>query len=169
MEEKFALRRATEQDVTCLSVLSIKVWLATYAKDGVKPEYADFVVQNFNTELFLQDIHSPNKTVFVAEQGGILQAYLLANKQSRYQDQSKFGYEIERLYVDTQFKGLGIGKALLKRCQNELGPKFWLYTWVENDANDFYKHLGLANIGQLTFDFHGVEIHNWIYSSVKLA
>ncbi|WP_240721970.1 GNAT family N-acetyltransferase [Pseudoalteromonas phenolica] len=169
MKAETIIRKALEQDITCLSVLSSKVWLATYAKEGVKPEYANFVVHNFNTESFLQDINSLNKTILVAEQEGILQGYLLANRQSHYQDQSKFGYEIERLYIDTQFKGQGIGKALLQRCQNELGPKFWLYTWVENDANDFYKHLGLINIGQLTFDFHGVKIQNWVYTSVKLA
>ncbi|ALO41712.1 GNAT family N-acetyltransferase [Pseudoalteromonas phenolica] len=169
MKAETIIRKAREQDVPCLSVLSSKVWLATYAKEGVKPEYADFVVNNFNTESFLQDINSLDKTILVAEQEGILQGYLLANKQSHYQGQSEFGYEIDRLYVDAQFKGLGIGKALLQRCQNELGPKFWLYTWVENDANDFYKHLGLTNIGQLTFDFHGVKIQNWVYSSVRLA
>jgi len=169
MKAETIIRKALEQDITCLSVLSSKVWLATYAKEGVKPEYADFVVDNFKTESFLQDINSQNKTILVAEQEGILQGYLLANKQNHYRDQSKFGYEIERLYVDAQFKGQGIGKALLKRCQNELGHEFWLYTWVENDANGFYKHLGLMNVGQLTFDFHGVKIQNWVYSSVKLA
>ncbi|MFY8299592.1 GNAT family N-acetyltransferase [Pseudoalteromonas sp. SS15] len=116
MKAETNIRKASEQDITCLSVLSSKVWLATYAKEGVKSEYADFVVHNFNTGSILQDINSPNKTVLVAEQEGILQGYLLANRQSNYKDQSKFGYEIERLYVDAQFKGQGIGKALLQRC-----------------------------------------------------
>ena len=168
MKASLNMRGATHHDATTLAVLSIKVWLATYAKEGVKAEYADFVINTFNTSSILNDINNPEKIILVAEQEGVLQGYLLANKQNHYRDQSKFGYEIERLYVDAQFKGQGIGKALLKRCQNELGPEFWLYTWVENDANDFYKHLGLANIGQLTFDFHGIEIHNWVYSSTQL-
>jgi len=169
MRASINMRGATHHDATTLSVLSIQVWLATYAKEGVKAEYADFVINTFNTSSILNDINNPEKIILVAEQEGVLQGYLLANKKSQYQGQPEFGYEVERLYVDAQFKGQGIGKALLKRCQNELGTNFWLYTWVENDANDFYKHLGLINIGQLTFDFHGVKIQNWVYTSVKLA
>jgi len=169
MKVSINIRDATHHDATTLAVLSIQVWLTTYAKEGVKTEYADFVINTFNTSSILNDINNPEKIILVAEQAGVLQGYLLANKKSYYQGQPEFGYEVERLYVDAQFKGRGIGKALLQRCQNELGPKFWLYTWVENDANGFYKNLGLTNIGQLTFDFHGVKIQNWVYSSVRLA
>lgn len=98
----------------------------------------------------------------------MLQGYLLANKKSYYQGQPEFGYEVERLYVDAKFKGLGIVKALVQRVQKEFGSNFWLYTWVENDANGFYLHLGLSNIGQFVFNFHGAKIHNWVYSSTNL-
>ena len=168
MKASINMRGATHYDATTLAVLSIKVWLATYAKEGIKAEYADFVINTFNTSSILNDINNPEKIMLVAEQDGVLQGYLLANKKSHYQGQPEFGYEVERLYVDAQFKGQCIGKSLLKRCQNELGSNFWLYTWVENDANGFYQHLGLSNIGQFVFNFHGAKIHNWVYSSTQL-
>lgn len=168
MKASINFRTATHHDAATLTVLSIQVWLTTYAKEGVKAEYADFVMNTFNTRGMLDDINNPEKIILVAEQAGVLQGYLLANKKSHYQGQPEYGYEVERLYVDAKFKGLGIGKALLQKVQKEFGSNFWLYTWVENDANSFYQHIGLSNIGQFVFNFHDAKIHNWVYSSTNL-
>ncbi len=47
--------------------------------------------------------------------------------------------------------------------EEKLGKRFWLYTWVENESNNFYKHLGFKFIGKLNFDFFDSIIENNVY------
>ena len=38
------VREATKDDCAKLALLSIRVWLDTYAQEGIKTEYADYPV-----------------------------------------------------------------------------------------------------------------------------
>ncbi len=83
---------------------------------------------------------------------------------SHYQSANN-GFELEKLYIDTRFKGQGLGKQLLTAVEHEFGNVYWLYTWVENESNGFYLHLGFRKIGKLNFEFAGTQIENNVYQS----
>ncbi|EPW6767486.1 N-acetyltransferase family protein, partial [Vibrio vulnificus] len=158
------VREATKDDCVKLAALSIKVWLDTYAREGIKTEYAEYVLSTFTATYFLEILDTIKYRVFVSEEQEVIQGYVMVNLESHYQTSSN-GFEVEKLYVDNTFKGKGLGRKLLNEVENQLGNKYWLYTWVENESNGFYEHLGLSRIGLLTFEFAGASIENNVYQS----
>ncbi|MDN3617281.1 GNAT family N-acetyltransferase [Vibrio gallaecicus] len=158
------VREATKDDCVKLAALSIKVWLDTYAREGIKTEYAEYVLSTFTATYFFEILDTTKYRVFVSEEQEVIQGYVMVNLESHYQTSGN-GFEVEKLYVDNTFKGKGLGRKLLNEVENQLGNKYWLYTWVENESNGFYEHLGLSRIGLLTFEFAGASIENNVYQS----
>jgi len=54
---------------------------------------------------------------------------------------------------------------LLNEVEKKFGKTYWLYTWIENESNGFYEHLGFKRVGLLTFEFSGNLIENNVYQS----
>ncbi|MGF1708979.1 GNAT family N-acetyltransferase [Vibrio kagoshimensis] len=158
------VREATKDDCAKLAVLSIKVWLDTYAREGIKSEYAEYVLSTFTATYFSEILNTPKYRVFVSEEHDVIQGYAMVNLESHYQT-SNNGFEVEKLYIDNTFKGKGLGRKLLSEVENQFGNKYWLYTWVENESNGFYEHLRFNRIGLLTFEFAGALIENNVYQS----
>ena len=52
------VREATKDDCAKLAVLSIRVWLDTYAQEGIKTEYADYVLSTFTADYFLEILNN---------------------------------------------------------------------------------------------------------------
>ena len=160
------VREATKDDCAKLALLSIRVWLDTYAQEGIKTEYADYVLSTFTADYFLEILHNTKYRVLVSEENEILHGYVMVNLESNYQTPES-GFEVEKLYVDNLFKGKGVGKKLLKSMEDQFGRQYWLYTWVKNESNGFYEHLGFSRIGYLTFEFFGALIENNVYQSAS--
>ncbi|PMK08139.1 GNAT family N-acetyltransferase [Vibrio splendidus] len=160
------VREATKDDCVKLAALSIKVWLDTYAREGVKTEYAEYALPTFTAAYFFEILNTTKYRVFVSEENEVIQGYVMVNLESHYQTSGN-GFEVDKLYVDNIFKGKGkgIGRKLLNGIENQFGNKYWLYTWVENESNGFYEHLGFSRIGLLTFEFSGSLIENNVYQS----
>ncbi|KAB0470724.1 GNAT family N-acetyltransferase [Vibrio chagasii] len=160
------VREATKDDCAKLALLSIRVWLDTYAQEGIKTEYADYVLSTFTADYFLEILNNTKYRVLVSEENEILHGYVMVNLESNYQTPES-GFEVEKLYVDNLFKGKGVGKKLLKSMEDQFGRQYWLYTWVNNESNGFYEHLGFSRIGSLTFEFFGALIENNVYQSAS--
>ena len=156
------IRVAETNDCLSIAALSIKVWLQTYAKTGIRREFADFALSTFTEEYFLERISHPDYRLLVCVDEDVIQGYALINLTSHFQTADN-GFEVEKLYVDSCFQGQGIGTALLQQVAEQFGATFWLYTWVENASNDFYQSLGMSHIGKLTFDFHQWQIDNNVW------
>ncbi|RRS09373.1 N-acetyltransferase [Pseudoalteromonas sp. J010] len=160
----FQIRPARPCDAASLAALSIQVWLDTYALEGVKQEYADYALTTFTQAYFLALLQRDEISIYVAEHDGAIQGYIQANRSSQYGDQD-LGFEIEKLYVLRRWHGKGAGSQLITAACADLGEKYWLYTWVENESNQFYQKLGLAHCGQFDFSFNGKVIANHVYTS----
>ena len=158
------IREATKNDCTQLAVLSIKVWLDTYAKEGIKDKYAQYVLSTFTPSYFIELLNNPKYHLLVSEENQALQGYVLLNFESYYESPLS-GFEVEKLYVDSSSKSRGFGRKLLKEVENRFGKQYWLYTWVENESNGFYEHLGFKKIGLYSFEFAGAKIDNYVYQS----
>ncbi|WP_258184254.1 GNAT family N-acetyltransferase [Vibrio splendidus] len=141
------VREATKDDCVKLAALSIKVWLDTYAREGIKTEYAEYVLSTFTATYFLEILDTIKYRVFVSEEQEVIQGYVMVNLESHYQTSSN-GFEVEKLYVDNTFKGKGLGRKLLNEVENQFGNKYWLYTWVENESNGFYELICTINTGR---------------------
>ncbi|KIT27421.1 GCN5 family acetyltransferase, partial [Vibrio parahaemolyticus VP766] len=158
------VREATKDDCVKLAALSIKVWLDTYAREGIKTQYAEYALSTFTETYFFEIMNMTKYRVFVSEEHEVLQGYVMVNLKSHYQTPSN-GFEVEKLYIDNTFRGKGLGRKLLNEVENQFGNKYWLYTWVENESNGFYEHLGFSRVGLLTFKFAEALIENNVYQS----
>ncbi|PAY01797.1 GNAT family N-acetyltransferase [Pseudoalteromonas sp. HM-SA03] len=158
------IRPAVPSDAVALAAISIQVWLDTYAQKGIRHEHAQFALETFSSAYFLERIEKPEFSIFVSEQNGHLLGFILTNHNSGYNNEN-YGYEIEKLYVLRHFQGQGVGSRLLNYASIKLGSCFWLYTWVENQANLFYEKHGLTNVGKFTFTFCEWEIENNVFRS----
>lgn len=156
------VRIAKAEDCINIAALSIQVWLDTYAVEGIRTQYSSYVLSNFTEDYFLSLLDNIDYRLLVSESDDVLQGFVLVNLTSHFEDANN-GFEIEKLYVHDKFKGQGIGRQLLSEVERNIGENFWLYTWVENESNEFYKHLGFHQIGQLNFEFSGHLIENNVY------
>ena len=104
--------------------------------------------QQFRTALFCE-----NPTVFAhiaqTQSGEIAGFALWFRNFSTWQ--GKHGIYLEDLYVRPQFRGSGIGQALMAElaalCESEGYPRFewWVLDWNES-ARDVYHHLGAESL-----------------------
>ncbi|KAF7781663.1 hypothetical protein PRUB_b0962 [Pseudoalteromonas rubra] len=156
------IRSATVQDCQKLAQLSAEVWLDTYATDGIRSEYLEYVNSTFTVSYFQSLLEQEDHRLFVGERSGLLQGYIQLNLASHYQTPHN-GYEIDKLYVHKSCQGTGVGRALLRHTARQFGTPIWLYTWTENAANQFYHRLGAKQIGTLSFEAFGNTINNNVY------
>lgn len=122
------IQKASKRDSLNLTVLSIPVWLHTYAASGIRNKISRFVLDTFTQTYFEKTIQNSNYHILVAIKDDHLVGYIRAHFTSHWQEASN-GYEIEKLYVQENFQGIGIGKRLLTEISTQCGGTFWLTTW----------------------------------------
>ncbi|MGB3122219.1 MAG: GNAT family N-acetyltransferase, partial [Pseudomonas sp.] len=71
--------------------------------------------------------------------------------------------ELQRLYIQERFTGLGIGQQLLQAAEHHAARQgaslLWATVWVGNErALGFYPRRGYAALGEPTYTFQG-ETH----------
>ena len=157
------IRVAQKEDCINLAVLSSQVWLETYAVEGIRTECTKYVTETFTESYFLDRLNNPNYRLLISVTVGRLQGFVLVNLASRFEGELN-GYEIEKLYVHRDFQGQGLGRKFIFEVGLRFGKSFWLYTWVKNESNAFYKHLGFKHTGQLNFEFENTLIENNVFT-----
>ena len=159
------LRNAEPTDALCLGVLATQVFLDTYATAGIRPGIAREVLAAFSTEAVQARIADAMQQVRVAEFDGHLVGFtalrwaapqpLVAERVAeRVADQDLV--ELDKLYVQERFTGLGVGSLLLRDAEALAAAAgathLWLTPWVGNlRALQFYRHHGYADHGKTLY------------------
>jgi len=154
----FEIREAVAADAGNLAVLSIQVWLDTYALEGINDVVSDFVLTQFTTDKLRALVEQPGMDLLVAVAGDSLVGYIAVNQQAQ-SEQGDYGFEIDTFYIQRRYQGKGLGRRLLAEVRQRFGDRFWLTTWVYNDpAIAFYQRYGFVDKGQAWFELDG-ELH----------
>ncbi len=158
------IRKATQDDCVNLAVLSLQVWLHTYANQGIRTKISNYVLSTY-TENYYQDLlNKPDCPIWVYIKDEHLVGFISVDLSSDF-GESLSGYEVTTLYVSEHFHGQGIGKKLLEKVKCQYGTPLWLSTWIENEkAIKFYRKEGFEIIGELNFDLDGEEHENHVLS-----
>jgi len=165
---KISIRNAALDDAVNITVLKQQVWISTYAVEGIRQEFSDYVLSEFTVENERQNLHDLNVQIVVAMQGRHLIGCAEFNlKPSSPNDTMAACPELTVLYVLERFVGRGVGQQLLDSALIELKTMgfghVWLTVYHENErANCFYNKNGFHQIGEAFFEMDGNQYKNWI-------
>ena len=133
------VRTATSDDVEAARALTNRSWLTTYAPLIGEETTRDIIETRHAATLFADQAANPHNTFLVASRANQIVGHCYAYpKQGTY---------IERLHVEPDLKGNGIGRAMLAHveAQHEPGSRIWLEVLKGNDnAVTFYKRTGFT-------------------------
>ena len=159
------LKQCTINDFDVLRELSIRTYYETFAHLNTPEDMAAYLEDAFNVEKFEKELHDPNSTFYFLYCNEQIAGYLKLNEASSQTDINDVdALEIERIYVERNFQGEGLGRYLMEQAiaiASERKKKFaWLGVWEKNEkAIRFYKKNGFYEIGTHTFVM-GEDVQN---------
>jgi len=162
------IRQATMADSKNLTILKQQVWVATYAVEGIRQEFSDYLLQEFTLEKTEKSIQNSLKITLLAETHCHLIGCVEISLDTQCQVPSIAGQpEISILYVLEAFIGKGTGKLLLNEAFKTIKKlKFnstWLTVYFKNTrALSFYLKNGFTQTGTTFFELGENKYENKI-------
>lgn len=161
------IRRATKEDVLNLSVLKKQVFISTYAIDGIRKDFSEYITSEFSEENLQENLKDENRIVLVAEQNDFLIGCAEIEINNRCNETKDNSPELTVLYVFEHAKGKGIGYRLITECESIVKrlnyPGLWLTVYHQNfNAIQFYNRQQYKDIGQWFFEMGGEKHENRI-------
>lgn len=143
-------------DAKRIAMLFTTVYVATYAKEGISFEFANFISERFSTAQIEKTISQHPEQLVVAYCNGNPVGVAEIHYQSNCKIVNRPSPELGKLYVLSAFHGKGVGSALLKTIEEKLQGKgytsLWLEVYTKNmRADTFYKRQGYRTLGQVDF------------------
>jgi diamine N-acetyltransferase len=163
-------RPASSTDAAIIAALGATVWITTYAREGVVPVFAEYVLEHFTEQRVRAAILEPDTRYWVAEASGGILGFVEFRRGVRTHCLSDLRQaEVSRLYVLERFTRHGIGRGLLDRCREDAksfgASAMWLSVYSENArAMDFYRSSGWRLAGETGFLLGGVNYLNYVFS-----
>ncbi|MET4105436.1 GNAT family N-acetyltransferase [Hymenobacter sp. UYP22] len=143
-----------------LAELGQRLFHATYATQNRPEDMAAYEAATFGQELQLAELQDPNTVFLLAQLVQQVVGYAKLNVDSSLGlDPAKTPekrLEIERLYVEEDWIGTGLGAALMRRAIEEARQQgcraVVLGVWEKNErAREFYQRFGFKPAGEHTF------------------
>jgi ribosomal protein S18 acetylase RimI-like enzyme len=168
MNIDYIIREAQMQDAISITMLKIQVWLDTYATEGLKSEYAEYLASEITKEKTEAIILNPHKKLFLVEK----ESYLIACYQLDYDTSCQVrditDPELSVLYVSRHFQGEGIGYELLAHAEDEVlknnGSGLWLTAYYKNhNAIDFYNRQNYKVVDKCFFEMGENQYENFVF------
>jgi len=160
------IRRAEPRDADPLAVLAMQVWVHNYAKSGIHPTIARYVLDTFTPARFAALLLDREMLVLLAERGRhvIAMTVVALGRRTEHCD-AMTQAEIDRLYVQEAFCNAGIGAQLIAAIHGELEARHidavWLEVWIENErALHFYARHAYDDVGTAYFELDGKQQEN---------
>lgn len=155
------IRKAVENDAENIVKINIKGWIETYR--GIFPD--DFLDNLEQKELeSIEKCKNKIKEYLVCEIDNKVVGFLRYGKNKKnYND--KYA-EIYAIYVDSQYKKMGIGKKLLAFSFINLKNEYdfvLISTLQQNSATIFYEKCGGKQIGTCSFKLDNNEYVENLY------
>ncbi|MGB4847367.1 MAG: GNAT family N-acetyltransferase [Saprospiraceae bacterium] len=151
--------KVNPSDVNTLLALSWKTFHEAFGHLNT-PENMDYYMNKaFNADKLFSELLNPFSEFYFAIHDNTKVGYIKVNKcpaQSDIRDDQSL--EIERIYIDSDFQGVGLGSKLLdsaKERAKELDLEYvWLGVWEKNtDAIRFYQRHGFEIFSSHPFVF----------------
>lgn len=145
------------EDLQQLKLFSRQTFYASFGDQNTPENMQLYDEQHFSDDQIRSEILNPDSQFLFAKLGEEILGYVKINLGSAQTVlPNEAGMEIERIYVDLQVKGQGIGKSLIQKTitlAKKAGAKYiWLGVWEHNtDAIRFYEKNGFRRYSQHVF------------------
>jgi ribosomal protein S18 acetylase RimI-like enzyme len=151
---KISIRRCTVADTAALSSLACRTFYDTFTGTCTEADMQDFLTTFYNQDRIRKELEDENDHTYFAEVNGTPVAFLRfaeATVPFPY-DATLKPLELNRLYVDKTYKGLGVAQQLMDfylAYAAAHGYDFlWLGVWEYNlRAQAFYRRYGFSFTG----------------------
>ena len=154
------IRTAKPDDAGSLAAIGITVWTTTYALEGVRDAFAEYMFSEFSCANM--DALIRQQLVLVAELEGHLVGYTVIARAEAEKS------ELQTLYVLPRFQRSGAGKRLAEEALNRQPHGLWLTCWHQNDqALNFYQKNGFSVTGEDWFELEGEKHLNYVLEKSK--
>lgn len=158
------IRKAILEDLDILRNISVQTFTETFAAQNSVIEMRRYLDEKMSSEILLKELLEKDAEFFLAFFDNKLAGYLKLNYSSTEEKSPTNSVQIERIYVLSDFQGIGIGFALFNIARNLAIQKnlssIWLGVWEYNQkAIAFYEQLGFTIFGSQLFKL-GTEVQN---------
>lgn len=166
------IEKADITDANNISTLAVQVWLDTYALDGIRDSFSEYVWQELSPYKFKARLENKNREIYKVVENEHLIGFVEINFDSVIDGNTNSKFEIEKLYIQENFCGKNIGGKLIdfvkSICIKNNISSMWLSVYENNfRAIKFYKKYGFKEIGELYFELKS-ERHRNIVLEKKL-
>ena len=158
MIKSFYLKLISTEDLNDLRSISLKTSKQTFSAQNTKENIRLYLKNKVSVKQLKKEITNINSKFYIVYQKNKIIGYfkLNFNGSQRVKMYLNNGFEIERIYLISEFQGKGFGKKLLTKILNmgkEMGyRKVWLGVWENNfRAIKFYKKYGFKKFGMYNF------------------
>ena len=131
-----------------------------------------YLEKAFAREKLEQELGNPLSSFQFLYSGGRLAGYMKINEgEAQTEGADPAALEIERIYVERDFQGLGLGRAMIDRGVEIARAKgktvVWLGVWEKNEkAIAFYLKMGFSRAGTHPFLMGREKQTDWIMRRV---
>ena len=165
-----SFRAGRPGDALCVGVLAMQVFLDTYATEGIQPDLACEVLNEYMPQAFERRLSDEAQVFLLAERQGSLVAFAELALDNPCPVEASHGEaaEVVRLYVQSPFQAKGIGSVLLERLEDLAVRRgiftLWLSAWAGNGrALAFYRARGYGDIGGVNHEIEGRTYENRVF------
>lgn len=158
---KLSLRRATAGDNVLLAEMGARTFREAYSADIAPEKLAAHVAGEFSPAEQARELAEPFTIFLIAEADGVAAGYArLAVEEAPAAIMGKRPVELNRIYVETEWIGRGVGPMLMQACLDEAAGEgydaMWLGVWEHNPrAIAFYRKWGFVEVGAHAFELAG--------------
>lgn len=157
------------EDAGGIASLGAHVFYVSFSKLMPAEDLQRYLRETYSAASISAELESPLNVFIVAVKNdrivGFLQLTLNASEPCIDHIEDKI--QLNRIYVSDEHQGLGIGKQLMARAENEaknLGMKsIWLASWEKNtDVERIYEKAGYVKAGSMNFMLGSTPLKDWV-------
>lgn len=140
-----------------LQAISIATFTDTFAKDNTAEDLAQYLADAYSIERLKNELNNPDSEFYFVTLDEQVVGYLKLNLGSaQHEEVGANAMEIERIYIATSHKRLGLGSLLITfamaRARQAQLSSVCLGVWEHNDAaRRFYERMGFKTVGSHVF------------------
>ncbi|WP_054742032.1 GNAT family N-acetyltransferase [Cellulosilyticum ruminicola] len=152
-----AIQECSLEDIEVIKYISAKTFCETFEEDNSEEDMANYLKENFSDAQVESEVSNPESQFFIVKDNEEVVAYMKLNVGNAQTEKGhEHALEVQRIYVFEEYKGKGIGGALMQEAIKNAKDKnleyVWLGVWEHNySAQKFYEKHGFKKFSEHIF------------------